>query len=61
MNSQSILYYPIGEVAEEKPLLEQIKEMIADEATRLICVGGDTWYLGNLINAYRLAKGGYEQ
>ncbi len=60
MNGQSILYYPIGEVAEETPLLEQIKGFIADEAMRLVCVGGDTWYLGNLINAYRLAKEGYE-
>lgn len=56
MNGESILYYPIGEIETESPMLEQIKELIAQEATRLVCVGGDTWFLVNYMNAYRLEK-----
>lgn len=57
--NDAILYYPIGEVETENPLLETLKSFIADEAMRLVCVDGNDWYLCNLINAYRLAKEGY--
>lgn len=58
MNS-AILTYSIGNVSPESSMLETLKSFIANEATRLVCVGGDDWYLRNLINAYRLAKEGY--
>ena len=56
---KAILYYPIGEVTPESPMLETLKSLITGEATRLLCVGGDDWILRNYINAYRLAKEGY--
>lgn len=56
---KAILYYPIGEVTSESPTLETLKHLIANEATRLDCVGGDDWMLRNYINAYRLSKEGY--
>lgn len=51
--------YPIGSFEKETAFLQQLVNMIATEATRLFCVGGDEWFLDNLINCYRLAKEGY--
>lgn len=55
-----VLHYSIGSFSKESPMLETLKSLIADEATRLFCIGcEDERYLCNYMNAYRLVKEGY--
>lgn len=56
----NILNYPIGSFEPEGYMLETLKSLIANEATRLHCIGEETsWELRNYWNSYRLAKEGY--
>lgn len=59
MYIEAILHYPIGSFERESSLLEQIKDLIADEAERLMCCeSGDYYVLAILMNSYRLLKEG---
>ena len=59
MYIESILHYPVGSFKRESRLLEQIKDLISDEAERLMCCeGGDYYVLAILMNSYRLLKEG---
>jgi hypothetical protein len=59
MNIEAILHYPIGDFQRESNLLEQIKDLITDEADHLLCCESEDWaVLAVLMNSYRLLKEG---
>lgn len=57
--NEAILHYPIGSFQREPGLLEQIKDLITDEADHLLyCESNDYKVLAILVNSYRLLKEG---
>lgn len=59
MNIEVILHYPIGSFQREPGLLEQIKDLITDEADHLLyCESENYKTLAILMNGYRLLKEG---